>query len=405
MGIFIRGKGRLSKHVGIIALLLGTIIFLELSSYVILTVFISSTRIERFDESYALNNEQYMQYMQLPHPYLGWVTREYVAERERLLNHITQRKQDAIYVVALGGSTTAEGSDGYPAYTERYLEERFANHNLSLDVIMFNFGVPGWSSVVSMQNYYLLVKDLHPDFVIIHENINDHNLKATVLHDAVIYYPQISSAERRLLRASRFYKLVKFTYLSLYNIIHYGTEIGPYTPTTFTENYPLNSRISSYLTSKDPHAFPPTFFMRDFIGAELLQSERDYDFDLFLLTENYQTFIDVVHAQNSTLVLTTQYVNFSKRLSDFQPVNSELEVRQQHEFNNRIRELSALNGVPLVDLEDEMERYDPMMLGDGVHFNEDGIQVKGELIGAEIFEVLSSRYHLSEGGSDATGKD
>ena len=56
--------------------------------------------------------------------------------------------------------------------------------------------------------------------------------------------------------------------------------------------------------------------------------------------------------------------------------------------------LSRTHQIPLVDLAEEMKDYDSL-LEDGLHFNEVGIRLKGELIGEGIFELLKEQYHLT----------
>ena len=151
-----------------------------------------------------------------------------------------------------------------------------------------------------------LLRYLHPDIVIIHHNVNDILRDSKVYRQSVLYYPQISNWDRTLLRNSRLYKLLKFTYFLSYNPIHYGKEI------VYDDDklkLPMQARISFYLNQNSPTADPTVFFREDFIGERQQQDEMSLE---FLLTENYETLIKYTRADNSTLILTTQYLNFSK---------------------------------------------------------------------------------------------
>ena len=140
----------------------GIVLFLELASSVILNNVVHPTRLERFDDIYS---RSLFEYDIKPHPYLKFIQEFYSLEKERYLQHVEQKQlqngsdPDTIYIVALGGSTT---QSGYPKYVQSYLNGKLRELNSSLEVVMFNFGVHGWSSFQSVANYFYLLKYLHP---------------------------------------------------------------------------------------------------------------------------------------------------------------------------------------------------------------------------------------------------
>src|SRR3989344_5221175 len=147
---------------------------------------------------------------------------------------------------------------------------------------VFNLAVPGWDSVTNLQAYVWMGRLLRPDFVVIHQNINDRK-DPYLFSQAVMHYPHISLTDTFLMRRSSFYRLLRFGYLLSFNTLHYGKAVvrdnGP--------DIPEQSRISSYLndgTRKQAHSF----FMTDYVDA------GRYPFELgrgAALRETYQGLI------------------------------------------------------------------------------------------------------------------
>jgi len=373
-------KGKWVRRARIALYVVGLIIFLELSSSLVLNNLISPMRMERFDTIFL---KEPTEYWMLPHPYLGWVESRYLNEQERYLNRLGKDRTDRIYVVALGGSTTGTG---YPTFTEQYLDTKLDEINSSLKVTVFNFGVSAWSSLTTLQNYVYLLRYLHPDIVVIHHNVND--LKDRELfRQSVLYYPQISRWEKTLIRNSGFYRLLKFAYILSYNPIRYGTGVVD----DYESGLNMQARISSYLNENNPNANPLDFFRSDFTGGKSQLAGISFE---FLLAETHESLINYARADNSTLIMTTQYLNYSKDRHRI-PFVFEEEQRQSRDINNILRNVSRQHTVPLVDLDAKMEEYDHLLLEDGVHFNEEGIRLKGELIGEAIFRILAERYNLT----------
>lgn len=377
---------------------MGVILFLELASSVILNNVVHPTMLERFDDIYS---RSLFEYDMKPHPFMRYVQPHYIAEKERYLQHVgpnqLQNKSDIIYIVALGGSTTKRG---YPRYTESYLNRKLGELNSSLEAQVFNFGVDGWSSFQSVQNYFYLLKYLHPDFIIIHHNHNEGEVEHFFNANTVEYYPEIGALDRRLISASRFYKLLKFAYLLTYNKIRYGEDVRSFDIIEGKREYAMSSRISAYLNDKDPGAFLPRFFERDFIGANYPEKGITRE---FILTENYESLIRYARADGAEVVLTTQYQNFSNAAPGKFPEPGGGDTRdsatmmneESQENNELIRKISEKNRVPLVDLERDMVAYNHLLL-DETHFLEEGIQAKGELVGAKVWEVMKVKYNLTE---------
>ncbi len=396
----LRIKGSLMKqrnwlrHAKFGLYVIGLIIFLEVSSAIVLNNLISSERLRRLDTLFLKE----IDYGFTPHPYLDWVEPLYLKEQKRYLNCFGKNRTDEIYIVALGGSTTRTG---YPAFTERYINDELKGLNLSFRVVVFNFGVNGWTSTHSLQNYFYLLRYLHPEFVVFHHNTNDRYIKEDAFQQSVLQFPLVSQTERVLLMSSKFYKLLKFTYLSSYNPIHYGESVV----SSDELELPMPARISSYLNDKESGAWMLNFFRIGFspgkvwpIGSTINKSRE------FILTETYESFIKYTRADNSTLVLTTQYQNYSKQADEDLDERGRREedwVRYHSSMSDSINNLlinisEKYINIQLVDLNSEMEQYDHLLSEDGVHFVSEGIELKGELIGKAIFDILAERYNLME---------
>ena len=264
---------------------------------------------------------------------------------------------------------------------------------------MFNFGVHGWTSFQSVQNYFYLLKYLHPDFLIIQHNHNEGQFKRFFSENDVEYYPEIRPFERTFVRWSRFYKLVKFTYLLTYNSIHYDEAIRYYTIIDGDTDYPMPARISAYINDKDPGALIPLYFERDFINRTYPTRGITRE---FLLTENYESLIRYARADGAEVILMTQYQNFSEAARgkystpvDFKETATRMN-EESREVNDIIRKISEKNSVPLVDQDRDMAECDYLLNNEEVHYVEEGIQIKGQLVGAQVWELIKAKYNLTE---------
>jgi len=376
-------KGKWKQCAKVALYVAGLIIFLELSSSLVLNNLISTERMERFNTLFL---KEPIEYGLAPHPYLSWVEGLYLNEQERYLNYLGKEWPDTIFIVALGGSTTWTG---YPTYTESFLNDKLEGLNSSLRVVVFNFGVNGWTSIQSIQNYFYLLRYLPPDFVVIHHNNNDRRvLDEGMFQQSVLHLPRISKTEKGFLRNSRFYRLLRFTYALSYNPISYGTGVV----LSDEPELPMAARISSFLNEEEYRVWMGHFFRVRFVPEVTLPIEMTTE---SLLTETYKSFIKYTRADNSTLIMTTQYLNYSK-VAGVDISERESWEKESREINNIFRNVSRQHDVPLADLEEKMARADYLLIDDGVHFEEEGIRLKGELIGEAIFEILAERYNLSE---------
>jgi len=375
-----RSVSRIRKAGAIAVLLVMIPLLLEGISYIILKNVVHPTRLERFDDIY---HREPTDYRWIPHPFLKYVQEEYINEKERLLNYISTEEshENTITIVALGGSTTRTG---YPKYTEAFLNQQSKEVGLPYDFVVFNFGVDGWSSFQSIQNYFYLLKYLHPDYILVHHNHNEGEINRFFSRNGVEYYPEISSTERWLVSQSKTYKVLKLAYLLSYNRIRYKTDLRFYDILDQKEPYPSTARISAYLNDKDPEAFMPIFFERDFVDKQYPQEGIT---DEMLLSENYASLIRYAREDGGQVVIITQYQNYSKAAIDKFSSNADQLNKESRGLNSKLREISKEYNVLLVDIEAEMSPLDHLLV-DEVHFKEEGIRAKGEIVGGAIWDDL-----------------
>jgi len=161
------------------------IVIVELVSSVLLNTLIHPDKLTRFDNIYLVETDDYVA---RPHPYLRHVSDLYISETEEFLKIVGNRSENELIVTALGGSTTMTG---YPQITEEILNKKLFASGSNVSVKIFNFGVSGWTSIDSIQNYFYLLKYGHPDIVIVHHNVNYELLDDFFNDNEILYYPWI----------------------------------------------------------------------------------------------------------------------------------------------------------------------------------------------------------------------
>ncbi len=113
----------------------------------------------------------------------------------------------------------------------------------------------------------------------------------------------------------------------------------------------------------------------------------------FVLNESYEWLIRAAGSDNTSVVMTTMYLNYSKTADKIDALGIRGEQDESDAINDLIRQASRRHNVTLVDLAEEMEPYDPL-LRDGIHWEEEGVRIKGDLVGEEVFGILKERYNL-----------
>jgi len=120
------------------------------------------------------DNLYYSRYV--PHPFLQYTGRRTRVEGSEANYHYgfknltledVPKPPGVIRIACLGGSAT---EDGYPEVLQEHLNRPGAPARFQ----GMNFGITWWSSVHCIVNYILNVIDFKPDYIVFHENCNDH---------------------------------------------------------------------------------------------------------------------------------------------------------------------------------------------------------------------------------------
>lgn len=125
-------------------------------------------------------------------------------------------------------------------------------------------------------------------------------------------FPQTSQWEKVLLQGSRSYKLLRFTYLLSYNHVRYGKGVVEGIVEGTDADVSMQSRISSYFNDPTPGRWPAAYFR---VPSLQVGTPPEVSRE-FLLTENYEWLIRAAGSDNTALVLTTMYLNYSKEADE-----------------------------------------------------------------------------------------
>lgn len=292
-----------------------------------------------------------------PHPFLQYTGRRDRVEGSASNYHYGFRnitladvpKPDGVIRVAcIGGSATEEG---YPERLQEYLNRE----GPPLRFQVLNFGVTWWSSVHCLVNYVLNVIDFRPDYVIFHENCNDHHYRGFpgFRGDAAHAYRVFSvppSPGEALFRASVLARILRIA-----------------------------------LAWAIPSVFRVTPAMAD-IG---LRPGKTYDYqpgELRVFGRNVRTLCTLAAAEGSRVCLATVPLSYTRTFGE-----EHARVYRPHTeaLNQALRDAAREHGALLVDLDAAMtgrEEY----FRDPVHMTEDGEAQKVKAIGEGLLRDAHS---------------
>ena len=277
-------------------------------------------------------------------------------------------------IIFFGGSTTenlyVKTQNRFPSVVERYMRKE-----LSQTVAIHNSGVSGNNSMHS--NLALIAKGipLKPNLVILMHNINDLGLLMKTnsywiapINRALVSGNTQSSFTAQTSSASAIFVLFK----SLKNIIF---------PNLYTY---LQPRL--FRTSRDDE-------FKDFRGEDSIDLE-DAAKQFY---SSLVSFIEVSRAWGIEPILMTQSNRMTvddlafKRLLETVPelgTSPKKFVAIYKRFNNITRMVAKDQNVSLIDL-DTLIPGSAKYLYDGVHFNDDGSRLAGQIIGDHLIDMLS----------------
>jgi hypothetical protein len=257
-----------------------------------------------------------------------------------------QKPVNTIRIACIGNST----SQGYSPLLEQFLNQE----NLQIRFQVLNFGIPWWSSLHSTVNYILNVIDFNPDYVIFHENCNDHHYRGYpgMRGDgAHAYKPYVIPTRHDILWIRSFL---------LYRL-------------------PIN-----YLLRKFPKFLKPHFSMEQII----LRSGKKYSYDsreLYIFDRNIDTIYAVSKHRNIKLCLMT--LPFSNVLI-YGKDHDQVYRPHMREINEILRKKAAQYGLILIDAEKLMTGKEELYW-DPVHVHPEGEKIKAFIAGSKILNDLS----------------
>lgn len=328
------------------------LVFFELSSTLVLHGILGKERYQRFKDVYL---EQKIEI--LPHPHLQYITEKVAQELKRYNSY----DGDKIRIAAFGGSTT---ESGYPEITQEYLDAHSEK-----DYIVYNFGVGGWTSRHSLDLYMNYLRYDPPDIAIIHHVLNDAQVRST--ESKAFIPPDIYTAEKIVLKVSRFARLIKASYI----LVRFKT----YDQSLYSDSTPISVRIGNHIFGQTNVIMSEAFFVK-YPDAEL-----DRTLDLDDRAKTIKDFARYLNTDGVDVLLTTMYLNTTPYTGTNWKSKGAIDI-----INEDIRRFSSGENFYIVDLEKEMTGHSDLFI-DFCHFNETGIRIKGELIAEGILAIEKNR--------------
>ncbi len=293
-----------------------------------------------------------------PHPFLHFTLHRKDLENDNAemgFINITlkdiPKPPDTIRVACMGNSTTIP----YPPFLEQFLNKACPQARFQA----LNFGLGWWSSLHSTANFILNVIDFNPDYVVLHENCNDHNYRGYpgLRGDAVHAYRSLTIPGTQDIYWSRLFVL--------YRIL--AAVVQRRFPTIIRRHYSMEKSI--------------------------LKPGKKYVYDpreLYILERNLETIYAVSKHRNIGLCLMTH------------PFSNVLKYGEEHDkvyrphmikVNEILREKGARYGLLLIDADQLMTGEEDLFL-DPVHVSDKGNMIKSYLIGCKILEDLNLPMHI-----------
>lgn len=349
---------------------------------VLLITFLIAEIVVRLFLAFVANDSQfskYASYQQLqskhtsqrlsPSRYLSYTTTpdyNYILNKHNSLGYrggeIEFPKPKNVYrIVCLGGSTTY--SEGVNDYRESYpyLLEKSLKASGWDGVEVINAGVPGYSSLETLINFQIRVRDLIPDMIVIYQNVND-------LHSRLVWPPEFYKADR-----SGIYQSPK-----LFNTIPVWERSAIIRLTLIrlglTDSH---GSINQIMRLADSYIIDQRHLNKNEIVKlnlkEVLQTNKPIFFE-----KNIQSLTTLAQSLGIKVVLSTFI--YSNEFPETNILFSDPAIKDAIEEQNEVlRDISAKSGTILYDLAKEIPA-DKKLFIDGIHFGHEGNQMRSKKI-------------------------
>ena len=279
------------------------------------------------------------------HPFLQFTaTRGATSDGDRGLGFINIKVSDipkpegVCRVACLGNSTT---SDGYPEQLEDYLNSCGSGRRFQV----LNFGVGWWSSIHTMLNFALNVREFRPEFAVVHENCNDEKYRG---------YPGLRGDCAHAMRTFT-YKRHRDEWLYRFSLLY---RLG---------------------------IFPRRYYSPvGGVGMNRGRTRKYVPEELQLFRRNIETICTLAAAEEIRVILATMPYSRVLRYTDF----------DEERFHSYLRDLNAIlrllaeeKRVDLLDWERLFWDRQQFFV-DGFHLGREGAEMKALAAGQMIFRAL-----------------
>jgi hypothetical protein len=268
--------------------------------------------------------------------------------------HDIPKPSDTIRIACIGNSTTVD----YPSLLEQLLNKSCPQAKFQA----LNFGLGWWSSLHSTVNFIMNVIDFNPDYVVLHDNCNDHNYRGYqgLRGDAAHAYRTLSI---------------------------------PPTPDVYWSRLFVLYRIMAILVKR---RFPNLIKRHYSMEQSILKPDKKYHLynpgELYIIERNIETLYAVSKHRSIRLCLMTL------------PFSNVLKYGEEHDrvyrphitnVNEMLRQKAAQYELPLIDAE-QLITGEEDLFWDPVHVVKKGNMIKAYMISQVILKDLGLQMHVEE---------
>lgn len=311
----------------------------------------------------------------VPHRYLGYAGAPNLVDGPNRHNSLGLRGEEIVTpkppgefrIACLGASTTysifvRDYRLSYPGLLETELRERGYD-----DVTVINAGIPAWSSYETLINYLLLIQDLEPDLLIIHQAFGD--VAARMVWPPEAYKGDNSGYYLARLAAR---EPSRWAHSALLRILM--VESGKGLPASAFGNSVYDEASTSYYLEFVRQRMLRTYPRGIFTEVSPLQM-FEANLPLYFRRNTRNLLAAARRAGTRVLVMGFAY---NPDIEGFFSIDGFSEATDGH--NRILAELAEEFDVPFFDLQPVLPKEFSYWGADGIHVNEAGAALKAQLV-------------------------
>lgn len=370
------------RYLKIILYLLYLLVISEVSLRIYLVHFASEPIFKKFG-SRAMLETRYKQPRLQPHPLLFYINTPNYELGSNKHNSwgfrgeevSIEKGKDRIRIVCIGGSTTY--SDGVKDYKESYpylVEKELLNQGINAEVI--NAGTPGYYSIQNLQNYYLKIHELQPDYVIIYHGIND-------LHTRLVWPPEYYKSDQSgsIVRAPYATRSI-FRFLSVIRVSMVFFKFWESESSLNAMVKGTESNVSQLYYEQLRKGTYPEGLFRQVSADSIFKTNKPIYFQ-----RNTEYLIKLMKEQGTQPILST-FVYSSEFPEEAPYLKAPTFQQALAEHNQIMIDLSKTYGLELIDLVKEL-LIEKDMFTDGIHFTLKGNKLRSKLISEKLINIIN----------------